>query len=225
MIPLLCWTLELVPQFYFHLWKKKISANSKKTFSHWFHTWKKHILSRKMMSSEDFFVLFFMWETKCGNKKNAPWLPWKNISSLIQTWKQKLIYKTFHLVSRFVFHVWNRIYKTTLLHVWKTKWKKSLCKRKPFFFFLRKPDFFFCFKHEKKTWNVFPLAFSVPFFFVWKRIKEMRNYSFLHAWNGKFLGRRHVFFFIFKQNKNILHMKKNPRGKKVWARNIFSFLK
>lgn len=33
------------------------------------------------------------------------------------------------------------------------------------------------------------------------------------------------FFFIFKQNKNILHMKKNPRGKKVWARNIFSFLK
>lgn len=134
LIPLLCLTLELVPQFYFHLWKKKISENSKNTFSHWFHTWKKHILSRKMMSSEDFFVLFFMWETKCGNKKKSPGYPKKNISSLIQTWKQKLIYKTFHLVSRFVFHVWNRIYTTTLLHVWKTKWKKSLCKRKPFFF-------------------------------------------------------------------------------------------
>lgn len=114
--------------------KKKISENSKNTFSHWFHTWKKHILSRKMMSSEDFFVLFFMWETKSGNKKKRPGYPKKNISSLIQTWKQKLIYKTFHLVSQFVFHVWNRIYKKTLLHVWKTKWKKSLCKRKPFFF-------------------------------------------------------------------------------------------
>lgn len=114
--------------------KKKISENSQNTFSHWFHTWRKHILSRKMMSSEDFFVLFLMWETKSGNKKKRPGYPKKNISSLIQTWKQKLIYKTFHLVSRFVFHVWNRIYKTTLLHVWKTKWKKSLCKRKPFFF-------------------------------------------------------------------------------------------
>lgn len=112
--------------------KNKISENSKNTFSHWFHTWKKHILSRKMMSSEDFFVLFFMWETKCGNKKKHPGYPEKNISTLIQTWKQKLIYKTFHLVSGFVFHVWDRIYKKTLLHVWKTKWKKSLCKRKPF---------------------------------------------------------------------------------------------
>lgn len=169
-----------------------------------------------------FFFCFSCGKPSVGTKKKRPGYPKKNISSLIQTWKQKLIYKTFHLVSQFVFHVWDRIYKTTLLHVWKTKWKKSLCKRKPF---LENLISFSVSNMKKKLWNVFPLAFSVPFFFVWKRIKEMRNDSFLHAWNGKRLGRRHVFFFYFQtKQKHSTYEKKSTWKKSVGKKHIF-FLK
>lgn len=57
--------------------KKKKSENSKKTFSHWFHTWKKHILSRKMMSSEDFLFCFSCGKPSVGTKKKRPGYPKK----------------------------------------------------------------------------------------------------------------------------------------------------
>lgn len=51
--------------------KKKISENSQNTFSHWFHTWRKHILSRKMMSSEDFLFCFSCGKPSVGTKKST----------------------------------------------------------------------------------------------------------------------------------------------------------
>lgn len=162
-----------------------------------------------------FFFCFSCGKPSVGTKKKRPGYPKKNISSLIQTWKQKLIYKTFHLVSQFVFHVWDRIYKTTLLHVWKTKWKKSLCKRKP--------DFFFCFEHEKKTLKCISSCFLSSFFLCLEENKRNEKwFVFACMKQGKRFGRRRNVFILFSnQTKTFYIWKKIQVEKKCGQETYF----
>lgn len=191
---------DLIPQFYFHLWKKKVKIQRIHFLTGFTHE-KKQIFSRKMKKIRRFFVLFFMWETKCGNKKKRPGYSKKNISSLIQTWKQKLISKTFHLVSQFVFHVWNRNIQENIFACVENQVEKEFGQEKTFFFLENLISF--SVSNMKKTLKCISSFFLSSFFPCLEENKRNEKWFVLHAWNrGNVWVGDTIFFFNFQKAKN-----------------------